>query len=98
LAAQRVTIVEPLKLTAVFVAGDDHFITAAFVMVCACAANFVVTERLFVIVKPKLLKLSWFAALWRPLVPIRSRLLRSLGGRFFLKMRRTALWQWEDGQ
>jgi hypothetical protein len=89
-------VVEPLKLAAVFLAGDGHFITGTFVIVCAYAVSLFLTERLFVIVQPKLMKLSWFAAIWRPFVRVRNRALRWAVS--FLPRRRTGLWQWEDGQ
>ena len=96
LVAVPLAIVEPLKLIAVYFAGDGHFITGAIVVVCAYAVSLFVTERLFVIVKPKLLKLPWFAAVWRPFVRIRTRVLRRLGSPF--KTRRTGLWQWDDSR
>jgi hypothetical protein len=94
IVAVPLAIVEPLKLAAVFFAGDGHLITGAFVMLGAYAIGLFITERLFVIVKPKLLKLSWFAALWRTFVRLRTRVLRRLGGLF--GGRRTGLWLWED--
>jgi hypothetical protein len=95
LLAAPLAVVEPLKLAAVFVAGDGHFITGAVVMICAYAVSLFLTERLFVIVRPKLMKLSWFAAIWRPFVRLRNRALRWVAS--FLPTRRTGLWQWDDG-
>jgi hypothetical protein len=43
-----ILLAEPLKVAAVFVAGDGH----------------VLVERLFKMVKPKLMTMSWFASLW----------------------------------
>jgi hypothetical protein len=96
LLAVPLAVVEPLKLTAVFLAGDGHFITGTVVIVCAYAVSLFLTERLFVIVRPKLMKLSWFAAIWRPFVRVRNRALRWAAS--FLPRRRTGLWQWDDGQ
>ena len=48
-------IIEPFKLIAVVVAGDGHFIAGVVVMICAYGFSLFVTERLFTIVKPKLL-------------------------------------------
>jgi hypothetical protein len=93
--AAPLAVVEPLKLAAVFVVGDGHFVTGAVVMICAYAVSLFLTERLFVIVRPKLMKLSWFAAIWRPFVRLRNRALRWVAS--FLPTRRTGLWQWEDG-
>ena len=65
--AVPLAIVEPLKLAAVVVMGDGHLITGTLSILCAYAISLFITERLFGIVKPKLLRLPWFAAIWRPL-------------------------------
>jgi hypothetical protein len=57
-------IVEPLKLVALFVVGGGHFIAGVLVMICAYAGSLFITERLFVVLKPKLLTLPWFALAW----------------------------------
>ena len=44
-------------------------------MICAYAASLLVTERLFSIVKPKLLKLPWFATIWHWFVAVRDKTL-----------------------
>jgi hypothetical protein len=58
------SLVEPLKLVAVVVAGEGHWITGTAMIVIAYAASLLLVERLFRIVKPKLLTLPWFAWLW----------------------------------
>jgi hypothetical protein len=73
-------IVEPFKLVAVLVAGDGHFLTGLLFLICAYLASLVITERLFVILKPKLLMLPWFARAWRWFVALRRRCLRLLRG------------------
>jgi hypothetical protein len=73
--ALPLAIVEPLKLVALLVMGDGHFIVGIMVMICAYAGSLFITERLFVAVKPKLLTLSWFAVLWRLFVATRSKML-----------------------
>lgn len=75
LLAVPVAVVEPLKLAAVVVAGNGHWITGAVVVACAYALSLLVVERLFKIVKPKLLTLPWFAAIWKWYVAIRDRAL-----------------------
>jgi hypothetical protein len=93
--AVPLAIVEPLKLVAVIVMGDGHLIGGTVSILCAYAASLFITERLFVIVKPKLLTLPWFVAIWRPFVRIRGRLLRW----FFTRLgyNRKGLWLWDDG-
>src|ERR1700761_8929902 len=58
------TLVEPLKLVAVAVAGEGHWITGTLMIVAAYATSLLLVERLFRIVKPKLLTLRWFARMW----------------------------------
>ena len=69
----RSGLVEPLKLIAVAVAGDGHWITGTVMIVAAYAAGLLLVDRLFVVVKPKLLTLPWFARLWRWVVTVRSK-------------------------
>src|ERR1700751_258551 len=65
-------VVEPLKLVAVAVAGEGHWITGTGMIIAAYATSLLIVERLFVIVKPKLMTLGWFAGLWRWLVRTRA--------------------------
>jgi hypothetical protein len=72
--------VEPVKLVAVLVAGDGHFITGLFFLILAYVVSLFVTERLFIILKPKLMTLPWFAKSWRWFLALRRRTLRWLRG------------------
>ena len=65
------SLVEPLKLAAVAIAGDGYWMTGTIVIVCAYAASLLIVERLFRIVKPKLLTLPWFALIWKWFVTLR---------------------------
>jgi hypothetical protein len=73
LLALPVCIVEPLKLAAVAVAGDGHWFTGTIMLAGAYCASLFLIERLFIVVKPKLLKLRWFARLWAWLIVLRYR-------------------------
>jgi hypothetical protein len=75
------SLVEPLKLIAVAVAGEGHWITRTVMIVVAYAASLLLVERLFMIVKPKLLTLPWFARLWDWLVALRGKALGCFAGR-----------------
>ena len=66
-------LIEPLKLVAVAIAGKGHWIAGTLVIAFAYAASLLVVERLFRIVKPKLLKLRWFARPWSRFVALRGR-------------------------
>jgi hypothetical protein len=74
LLAVPTSIVEPLKLVALAIAGDGHWITGAVMIVAAYATSLLLVERLFMIVKPKLLKLRWFARLWCKFITVRYAL------------------------
>ncbi len=87
LLAGPLAVVEPLKLVTIFVAGEGHWITGGLVMLFAYAVSLFVTHWLFVIVKPKLLTLPWFARGWATFVMIRSKIRRWLVKRAKLLLR-----------
>ena len=68
-------LVEPLKLVAVIVAGKGHWLTGTGMLVTAYAASLLVVERLFRVLKPKLMMMGWFARLWTGFVALRTRLI-----------------------
>lgn len=72
--------VEPLKLAAVAIAGKGHWITGTAMIVACYAFSLLFVERLFVIVKPKILTIPWFARLWRVFALMRARAMRLLRG------------------
>jgi hypothetical protein len=78
LLALPTATVEPLKLVAVAVAGKGHWITGTAMIVACYAFSLLVVERLFVVVKPKLLMIPWFAKLWEGFVSVRTRVLNIL--------------------
>lgn len=71
LLAVPVCLIEPLKLVAVAIAGEGHWTTGTLVIAAAYAGSLFLVERLFIIVKPKLLKLRWFARLWARIIVCR---------------------------
>ena len=73
LVAVPLAIVEPLKLAVLFIAGDGHWITGTITMICAYAVSLFVAHWVFGIVKPKLMKLPWFAASWNWLANVWRR-------------------------
>ena len=76
-------IVECTKLVAVVVAGKGHWLEGATFLVCAYAASALTTERLFVIVRPKLLMLPWFARSWEYVTRIYERVRNCLRNLIF---------------
>jgi hypothetical protein len=73
--AVPLAIVEPLKLVAAVVAGSGHWVTGTITIACAYLVSLFFVERLFVIAKPKLLTLHWFAAGWTWFVAMRGKAL-----------------------
>jgi hypothetical protein len=71
LLAVPTSVVEPLKLAAVAIAGEGHWITGTLAILAAYAGSLLVVERLFAIVKPKLMTLNWFGRLWTWLTGLR---------------------------
>ena len=57
LLAVPICLIEPLKLIAVLIIGEGRWITGAVIVTFAYAASLMVVDRLFMIVKPKLLNL-----------------------------------------
>ena len=56
-------IVEPLKIAGLAFAGLGHWVGGACMIVGAYAAGLLVVDRLYRVVKSKLLTMKWFAAL-----------------------------------
>jgi|SRR5690348_11232793 hypothetical protein len=80
LMAVPLCLVEPLKLIAVLIVGEGHWITGTLMISLAYAASLLAVERLFVIVKPKLLQLRWFAKRWSWFIVRRYKFARSIRG------------------
>jgi hypothetical protein len=76
LLAVPTAVVEPLKLIALAVAGEGHWITGTIVILIAYVCSLLLVERLFNIVKPKLLTLPWFARLWGRIVALCDKIVR----------------------
>ena len=68
-----VALVEPLKLAALIFAGKGHWMTGTAVLLGAYAASLFFVERLFRMVKPKLMTLNWFATLWTWFTTLRDK-------------------------
>src|ERR1700676_1889063 len=68
-------LVEPLKLVAVCVAGEGHWLAGTAMLVATYAASLLLVERLFRVVKPKLMMLGWFARLWMWFAALRNKVI-----------------------
>jgi hypothetical protein len=56
-------IVEPAKFLALLAAGKGHWLPGTAMIVAAYAVSLFIVERLFRLVRPKLLMLNWFATI-----------------------------------
>jgi len=65
------------------VAGNGHWLTGTGMLVAAYAASLLVIERLFRVLKPKIMTIGWFNRLWTGFVAARARLMGgwSFGGK-----------------
>ena len=75
LLAVPLACAEPVKLLALYVAGGGRWLTGTGMMIAAYAASLLVVERLFKVVKPKLLMLGWFALLWSWWIAVRNKII-----------------------
>jgi hypothetical protein len=57
-------IVEPLKLLALVIAGEGHWLTGTMVLLIAYAFSLLIVERLFRLLKPNLMRLQWVQRAW----------------------------------
>ena len=73
-----ILLVEPLKIVALFVAGNGHWLTGTGIMIAAYAVSLVFVERLFKVVKSRLMTLNWFANMWTWFTAIRDTVWRGL--------------------
>jgi hypothetical protein len=73
-----VGLVEPLKIVALFVAGTGHWFSGTAMIIWAYAVSLLIIERLFRVVKPKLMMLGWFARLWIWLVALPGKILATV--------------------
>jgi ABC-type uncharacterized transport system permease subunit len=73
-------IIEPLKLVAAIIFGSGHWVTGILVMLVAYALSIFIVERIFLVIKPKLLRLPWFVALWKMFVALRKKTWRVTRG------------------
>lgn len=81
LVSVPVILVEPLKIISLYIAGKGHWLTGTGIIIGAYALSLFFVERLFRVVKPKLLMVSWFAKLWKRYRAFRSSVIRTVSDR-----------------
>jgi hypothetical protein len=81
-------ILIPAKLLGLYLLATGHFITAAIVIVAAKLASTALIARIFLLTKPALMQMSWFAYAYGVFVPWQEAL--------FARVR--ASWAWRYGR
>lgn len=75
-------LVEPLRFAALVLAGNGHWMSGTGILIAAYAVSLLFAERLFKVVKPKLMPLNWFAKSWTWVTAIRDGAWAWRGGEF----------------
>ena len=78
----------PLKFVAIWLVANGYLITAALLFVAAKIVSTALIARIFILVKPALMQIAWFAALYDRFVPWKEAI--------FAKIR--AMWVWRYGR
>jgi hypothetical protein len=76
--AAPTAVLESLKCASLFFFGDGHWATGLTVLLCAYAFSLFVTERMFQMMRPKLMTLPWFKTAWTTFVSGRQKTLQWL--------------------
>lgn len=76
----------PLKFVAIWLVANGYLVTAALLFVAAKIVSTALVARIFVLVKPALMQIGWFAALYDRFVPWKEAI--------FAKIRATWVWRY----
>ncbi|HET6390973.1 hypothetical protein [Hyphomicrobium sp.] len=82
------TLLVPLKFVAVWLLANGHFLSATLLFIGAKIASTAVIARLFILTKPSLMQIGWFASAYNWLMPWKDAL--------FAQIR--ASWVWRYGR
>jgi hypothetical protein len=75
LFAVPLAVLEPLKMAAVYWTALGHLVSGGGGLLVLHAIGLLSTERLFAVLKPTLLRIGWFAAVWSRIAAVRDRLI-----------------------
>lgn len=78
----------PLKFVAIWLLANEHFLSATLLFVGAKIASTALIARVFLLVKPALMQIGWFAALFNWFVPWKDALYAQI----------RASWVWRYGR
>jgi hypothetical protein len=76
----------PLKFVAIWLVANGYLITAALLFIAAKIVSTALIARIFILVKPALMQIGWFASLYDRFVPWKEA--------FFAKIRATWIWRY----
>jgi len=82
------TLLLPLKFVAVWLLANEHFATATLLFLGAKVASTALIARVFILTKPALMRIAWFASAYHWFVPWKDAL--------FAQIR--ASWVWRYGR
>lgn len=82
------TLLLPLKLVAVWLLANGHFATATLLFIGAKIASTALIARVFILTKPALMRMAWFASAYNWFIPWQEAL--------FAQIR--ASWVWRYGR
>jgi hypothetical protein len=78
----------PLKFVAIWLLANEHFLSATLLFVGAKVASTALVARIFLLVKPSLMQIGWFAAAYDWFVPWKDALYAQI----------RASWAWRYGR
>ncbi len=78
----------PLKFVAVWLLANEHFVSATFLFVGAKIASTALIARIFILTKPSLMRIGWFARTYDWFVPWKDALYAQI----------RASWVWRYGR
>jgi hypothetical protein len=80
------TLLLPLKLVAVWLLANEHFLTATLLFLGAKVASTALIARMFILTKPALMRIGWFAVAYDWFVPWKDAL--------FAQIRQSWVWRY----
>jgi hypothetical protein len=86
--AVPVLVIEPLKLVAMALVAHGDIVSGIGLLVVLHIASLLVTERLFAVLEPALMRIGWFALVWTEVVLVRDRVLTVVRGTALYKSAR----------
>jgi hypothetical protein len=82
------TLILPLKFLAIWLLANEHFVSATLLFVGAKIASTALVARIFILTKPSLMQIEWFARAFNWFVPWKDALYEQI----------RASWVWRYGR